>query len=176
MAEADFPPGVFNMVLGPGPEVGDELAANPGTRAVGYMLNGTGGTTYATFDNQPVDLNSILVRYTTVGDLNLDKTTSIADFIDLSANFNSPGGWRQGDLNYDKQVTISDFIDLSSSFGQALAGEAEPIPSQPMAAESVEITSFSDALDITTTTASPTRKLTGPRRVMRHHHHHRHHR
>ena len=31
VAEADLPPGVFNFVLGPGPEVGDELAANPGT-------------------------------------------------------------------------------------------------------------------------------------------------
>jgi hypothetical protein len=28
------------------------------------MLNGTGGTGYATFDGQPVDLSSILVRYT----------------------------------------------------------------------------------------------------------------
>src|SRR5215213_176307 len=36
VAEADLPPGVFNMVLGPGPEVGDELAANPGTRAVAF--------------------------------------------------------------------------------------------------------------------------------------------
>src|SRR5215204_3089440 len=36
IAEADLPPGVFNMVLGPGPEVGDELAVNPGTRAVAF--------------------------------------------------------------------------------------------------------------------------------------------
>jgi succinate-semialdehyde dehydrogenase/glutarate-semialdehyde dehydrogenase len=36
VAEAELPPGVFNMVLGPGPEVGDELAANPGTRAVAF--------------------------------------------------------------------------------------------------------------------------------------------
>jgi len=36
VAEADLPPGVFNFVLGPGPEVGDELAANPGTQAVAF--------------------------------------------------------------------------------------------------------------------------------------------
>jgi succinate-semialdehyde dehydrogenase/glutarate-semialdehyde dehydrogenase len=36
IAEADFPPGVFNFVLGPGPEVGDELAVNPGTHAVAF--------------------------------------------------------------------------------------------------------------------------------------------
>jgi acyl-CoA reductase-like NAD-dependent aldehyde dehydrogenase len=36
VAEADLPPGVFNLVLGPGPEVGDELAVNPGTHAVAF--------------------------------------------------------------------------------------------------------------------------------------------
>jgi acyl-CoA reductase-like NAD-dependent aldehyde dehydrogenase len=41
VAEADMPPGVFNFVLGPGPEVGDELAVNPGTHAVAF----TGSTT-----------------------------------------------------------------------------------------------------------------------------------
>src|SRR5215210_7710927 len=36
VVEADLPPGVFNLVLGPGPEVGDELAVNRGTRAVAF--------------------------------------------------------------------------------------------------------------------------------------------
>jgi acyl-CoA reductase-like NAD-dependent aldehyde dehydrogenase len=36
VADADLPPGVFNFVLGPGPEVGDELAVNPGTHAVAF--------------------------------------------------------------------------------------------------------------------------------------------
>jgi acyl-CoA reductase-like NAD-dependent aldehyde dehydrogenase len=36
VAEADFPPGVFNFVLGPGADVGDELAVNPGTHAVAF--------------------------------------------------------------------------------------------------------------------------------------------
>src|SRR5439155_607151 len=31
VADADLPPGVFNLVTGPGPEVGDEIARNPGT-------------------------------------------------------------------------------------------------------------------------------------------------
>jgi acyl-CoA reductase-like NAD-dependent aldehyde dehydrogenase len=36
VVEADLPPGVFNFVLGPGSEVGDELAVNPGTQAVSF--------------------------------------------------------------------------------------------------------------------------------------------
>jgi succinate-semialdehyde dehydrogenase/glutarate-semialdehyde dehydrogenase len=37
IVEADLPPGVFNLVTGPGPVVGDEVAANPGTNAVGFI-------------------------------------------------------------------------------------------------------------------------------------------
>ena len=37
IADADLPPGVFNLVTGPGPVVGDELARNPGTDAVGFI-------------------------------------------------------------------------------------------------------------------------------------------
>lgn len=34
--EADVPPGVVNLVTGPGPVVGDEIVAHPGTHAVGF--------------------------------------------------------------------------------------------------------------------------------------------
>ena len=37
IVEADLPPGVLNLVTGPGPVVGDEIAANPGTHAVGFV-------------------------------------------------------------------------------------------------------------------------------------------
>lgn len=37
IAEADLPPGVFNLVTGPGPVVGDEIARNPGTHGIGFI-------------------------------------------------------------------------------------------------------------------------------------------
>jgi succinate-semialdehyde dehydrogenase/glutarate-semialdehyde dehydrogenase len=37
IAEADLPQGTFNLVTGPGPVVGDELAVNPGTAAIGFI-------------------------------------------------------------------------------------------------------------------------------------------
>jgi acyl-CoA reductase-like NAD-dependent aldehyde dehydrogenase len=37
IAEADIPAGAFNLVTGPGPVVGDEVASNPGTAAVGFI-------------------------------------------------------------------------------------------------------------------------------------------
>jgi succinate-semialdehyde dehydrogenase/glutarate-semialdehyde dehydrogenase len=37
VAAADLPPGVFNLVTGPGSVVGDEIARNPGTHGVGFI-------------------------------------------------------------------------------------------------------------------------------------------
>jgi acyl-CoA reductase-like NAD-dependent aldehyde dehydrogenase len=37
IADADLPPGVFNLVTGPGPLVGDEIARNPGTDGVAFI-------------------------------------------------------------------------------------------------------------------------------------------
>ncbi|GIV00701.1 MAG: aldehyde dehydrogenase [Actinomycetota bacterium] len=44
---ADLPPGVVNLVTGPGPVVGDEIAANPGTQAVGFIGSIATGRTVA---------------------------------------------------------------------------------------------------------------------------------
>jgi acyl-CoA reductase-like NAD-dependent aldehyde dehydrogenase len=37
VVDADLPPGVFNLVTGPGSVVGDEIARNPGTHGVGFI-------------------------------------------------------------------------------------------------------------------------------------------
>ncbi len=37
IVEADLPPGVFNLVTGPGRVVGDEIARNPGTHGIGFI-------------------------------------------------------------------------------------------------------------------------------------------
>jgi acyl-CoA reductase-like NAD-dependent aldehyde dehydrogenase len=37
IADAELPAGVFNLVTGPGRTVGDEVAANPGTHAIGFI-------------------------------------------------------------------------------------------------------------------------------------------
>jgi succinate-semialdehyde dehydrogenase/glutarate-semialdehyde dehydrogenase len=37
IVDADLPPGVFNLVTGPGPVVGDEIARNPGLAGIGFI-------------------------------------------------------------------------------------------------------------------------------------------
>jgi len=48
IAEADLPPGVLNMVTGPGRVVGDEIASSPGTHAIGFIGSVGAGITIAT--------------------------------------------------------------------------------------------------------------------------------
>jgi len=47
IADADLPPGVCNLVLGEGPEVGDEIVTNPGTDAIGFTGSAATGQTIA---------------------------------------------------------------------------------------------------------------------------------
>jgi hypothetical protein len=68
----------------------------------------------------------ILLRSTRFGDVNLDGNVTIADFIDLSANFGTmeTATWEEGDLNHDGDVTIADFIDLASNFNSSYSGKS----------------------------------------------------
>jgi autotransporter-associated beta strand protein len=103
---------------------------------LGSMINNNnrpGNAIYQSFRGVGrLDGDEVLIRYTLMGDLNLDGTVSISDFIDLSAHFNTVGGatWQIGDVNYDGSVTIADFIDLASNFGQSLGGISTPISAQ----------------------------------------------
>ncbi|TML87883.1 MAG: aldehyde dehydrogenase [Actinobacteria bacterium] len=47
IVDAGLPAGVFNMITGPGPVVGDEVAGSPGTHAIGFIGSIASGTTVA---------------------------------------------------------------------------------------------------------------------------------
>jgi hypothetical protein len=104
-------------------------------RRLGAITNGLAGAPlYSSFQGISGLLGGeVLVRDVIIGDLNLDGTVSISDFIDLAANFNRTGNttWAMGDVNYDNAVTISDFIDLASNFNQSLSGEALALDDLP---------------------------------------------
>ena len=87
-----------------------------------------------------------MIRYTRIGDLNLDGTVSIADFIDLAAHFNQGNAtWQMGDVNYDGSVTIADFIDLASNFNQSVSGEALPISAD----DALMLSEFASSIGVT---------------------------
>lgn len=63
------------------------------------------------------------------GDSNLDLVVDFTDFLNLSRNFDSPGGWDAGDFDGTGDVGFGDFLELSRHFGvEADAIVAVPEP------------------------------------------------
>jgi autotransporter-associated beta strand protein len=72
----------------------------------------------ASFFGVTVDSTTVLLRYTRLGDANLDALVNLADFNRIAANFGQPGKfWFDGDFNYDGLVNLQDFNLLASNFG-----------------------------------------------------------
>jgi hypothetical protein len=91
--------------------------------ALGYAeassLFGAGG---GTFDGEQVDGSSVLVRYTFMGDANLDGTVGMTDFNLLASHFGQTGAnWSDGDYNYDGIVNALDLNALATNYGQSLS-------------------------------------------------------
>lgn len=71
---------------------------------------------------------------TSFGDASLDGTVGFDDFLELSQNFGSYGGWSDGDFDGNGQILFADFLALSQNFGAARnATIAVPEPIGPLA-------------------------------------------
>jgi hypothetical protein len=65
------------------------------------------------------------IKYTLLGDANLDGKVNGTDFTILATNFNQSGKvWDQGDFNYDGKVNGTDFLALASNFNQSASQSA----------------------------------------------------
>jgi hypothetical protein len=113
---------ITNAIDNPGDGLFDSgMAAHPGSRLAVIKM---------------ADLHNdqhLLIRPAAIGDVNLDGSVSIADFITLASNFGATGAWGEGDLNYDGTISIADFIDLASAFGSTYTGEVFPISAEDSA-------------------------------------------
>jgi beta-glucanase (GH16 family) len=108
-------------------------AADGTHTALGYAeAAALGGSLPAVFGS--VDGSAILVRYTLLGDADLNAAVDTLDFNFLAASFGqSSQSWINGDFNYDGSVDTVDFNFLANNFGAALAaagaGTLVPEPS-----------------------------------------------
>ena len=104
-------------------------AANPQT-ALGFApASALGLSGSATLDSQPVDDSTVIVKYTEIGDANLDATVNALDFNALASHFGQSSAiWSDSDFNYDGSVDTQDFVALAGNFGGTMGG-AVPAPS-----------------------------------------------
>lgn len=60
------------------------------------------------------------------GDADLNGEVGFADFLVLTAHFDTPSGWGGGDFSGDNRVGFADFLLLSQNFGTAIISVPEP--------------------------------------------------
>jgi hypothetical protein len=85
----------------------------------GYMI-GYADSTDGVVAGQPA--NTIELKYTLGGDLDLTGTVNFNDFARLVANYGKPADWDGGALSYGATVSFADFALLVSNYGkQAIA-------------------------------------------------------
>jgi hypothetical protein len=98
-------------------------SANSHKTAIGFAEASAIGSPSSWF-GQSITGDAILMRYTYVGDANLDGTVNTADFTALAANFSKSGEfWWQGDFNFDGVVNALDFNAIAINFGQVLPAD-----------------------------------------------------
>lgn len=100
-------------------------AGGPNPTGIGYA-EATDLGSPATFGGQPVDATSILLRYTFLGDANLDRVVDVTDLGRLATGWQSPGTWVGGDFNYDGMVDVADLGILATNWQAGVAGPSAP--------------------------------------------------
>jgi len=65
----------------------------------------------------------VAVRFTLLGDTNLDGKVDVTDLGNLASSYGagSGAGWVQGDSNYDGKIDVTDLGNLASNYGGQLA-------------------------------------------------------
>jgi len=78
---------------------------------------------------QPV--NTVELRFTVMGDANLDRIVDINDAMRLQANYNTTGSpaWDRGNFNFDTTVDSNDALLMTRNYGVTATGSVEPATS-----------------------------------------------
>lgn len=82
------------------------------------------GDVYFGIQLQP---NWVVVRFTLLGDTNLDGIVNATDFSQLASHENTPGDWFDGDFNGDGIVNSADFSELAANYGKGIPTNLGPI-------------------------------------------------
>jgi hypothetical protein len=129
-------------------------AANSGSYAIGCADSGDPGNPAS------LAVDTVEIRYTLLGDANLDGVVNGIDFGIVAANFNKGvSGWDQGDFNYDDVVNGVDFAMLAANFNKGAVTTD---------AAFVGAASNAPATVISRNVSTPSLSLSAPKPVIRH--------
>jgi len=123
----------FNNGSWNGPDIISSTAQSPvnGLRYGVGWADGNDGTHNVT----GLSSGTIELKYTLLGDANLDGTVNGSDFSILAANFgDGVTNWDQGNFLFTSAVNGSDFSALAANFGQGDSGADVPVSQADIAA------------------------------------------
>jgi hypothetical protein len=111
-----------------GKGITSSAAAADGSKITGLAVslnqNGSGGSPQPTFDGQPVNANSILVKYTYNGDGDLSGAVDADDYSRIDFGFAlGQNGYTHGDFDLNGVVDADDYSLIDIAF----ATQAEPL-------------------------------------------------
>ncbi len=101
------------------------------------VLTGLPGSSYTTFGGLAVTPDDILIKYTYIGDGNLDGLVSFDDYVGMDNAFFGliPNlGWATGDINFDGVINFDDYSVVDQAFffqGAPLSGEGSGVAAVP---------------------------------------------
>jgi hypothetical protein len=98
-------------------------ADSGGLMTLGILLNddGAGAPFYNNFQGQPANANSILVKYTLVGDLDLDGDVDADDYSRIDAGYaQHASGYWNGDVDYSGRINADDFFAMDRAFSSLM--------------------------------------------------------
>jgi Tol biopolymer transport system component len=141
-----------------------------GLRDNGFNLGLGSIPVMTSVDGVPVDLSSVVVKYTYYGDLDLNGKVNVDDY-NLFAYYISPSHnpgpnyttWMTGDLNYDGKIDVNDYNLFTYGYSHQQGGvlsEGELILGLPLVAEApaperttstVSVATASSAADLSAT-------------------------
>jgi hypothetical protein len=85
------------------------------------IVLGAGG---GTFSGQAVDATTVLVKFTYLGDADLDGDVDVNDLGKLASSWQTAGPWTSGDFDYDGSIGVNDLGMLATNWQ---AGVGSPL-------------------------------------------------
>jgi hypothetical protein len=105
------------------------------TIGVGYANNAVLSPVKTTFAGVGVDSDSLLIKFTYLGDANLDGQVDVADLGILATNWQTTQPWSGGDFDYSNFVDVNDLGLLATNWQAGVGGPLGPSGPSPEGAE-----------------------------------------